>query len=291
MKMKLIITALTLLILSPFAFVQGQGISLERIEGGSLIAGEIVADGATPVYLYLRLTGSSSVCPGFTAGFKVYSGDGALWTAATVEALDVGTAWSTMFDSPGGLFLSHLSCSGTGEDTVGIGALAIEAGLLANFDEESFRIAIGPIASEHQGKTIALDSCFFGPVGHWMMAGGGSFDWDGPHTFDLVAMTDVPSYGGDLPGNFALGQNYPNPFNPDTEIRFELPTRAHVNISIYNLLGQRVRVLIDEERSAGYHTVTWDGRNSFGEGVSSGVYLYKMDTGNSVETKKMMLLK
>lgn len=291
MKTRLLITTIFLLILTPLATVQGQGISLERIEGGSLAESEIVADGSTPVYFYLRLTGSASTCAGFTAGFKVYSTDGATWTAPVASELDVGTAWTSMFDSPGGLFFSYFSNDGAGEDTVGIGALAISAGLPADFNEESFRIAIGPIGAEHVGKTISLDSCFYGPVGHWMMAGGGTFDWDGPHTFSLVTSTGVPTYGDELPGRFALGQNYPNPFNPSTEISYELPTRAHVNISIYNLLGQRVKVLVDEVRSAGYHTVTWNGKNQFGESVSSGVYLYKMDSGQALETKKMLLLK
>jgi hypothetical protein len=95
----------------------------------------------------------------------------------------------------------------------------------------------------------------------------------------------------DLPADFALAQNYPNPFNPSTVIGFALPTRQNVTLSVYNLLGQKVRTLRDEEMDAGNHEVVWDATNEGGAKVASGVYFYKLTTEDFVDTKKMMLLK
>jgi len=89
---------------------------------------------------------------------------------------------------------------------------------------------------------------------------------------------------------FALSQNYPNPFNPETEIRFQLPEDVHVTLSIFNLLGQKVRTIIDKQMTTGYHTIKWDGRNDFGNSVASGVYLYVIQAGKFCEVKKMVLM-
>ncbi len=93
------------------------------------------------------------------------------------------------------------------------------------------------------------------------------------------------------PEEFQLLQNYPNPFNPQTEISYSIPEDSHVRLSIYNLLGQQVRLLVDEYQGAGAKRVVWDGRNENGESVASGIYLYRLEAGQYVETKKMSLLK
>lgn len=96
---------------------------------------------------------------------------------------------------------------------------------------------------------------------------------------------------GSLPYRFELSQNYPNPFNPVTTIEYSLPERSHVKIEIYNVVGQRVRTLVDRENVAGSYTVTWDGTTSVGVPVATGVYLYRFQAGDHFETKKMLLLK
>ncbi len=92
--------------------------------------------------------------------------------------------------------------------------------------------------------------------------------------------------GQDLPYTFGLDQNYPNPFNPTTQISFEIPASAHVKLEVFNMAGQKVATLADEEMSAGLHTVTWDASHN-----SSGVYLYRLEAGNQVDSRKMILLK
>ncbi|NIR50860.1 T9SS type A sorting domain-containing protein [candidate division KSB1 bacterium] len=73
-----------------------------------------------------------------------------------------------------------------------------------------------------------------------------------------------------------MHQNYPNPFNPTTEIKFGLPQPGEVTLSIFNIVGQKVRSLLNGPKTAGYHSVIWDGRNDFGNQVVSGVYVYRI---------------
>jgi hypothetical protein len=93
------------------------------------------------------------------------------------------------------------------------------------------------------------------------------------------------------PTDFALRQNYPNPFNPTTVIQYALPKASFVKIQIFNVLGQKVRNLVEEEQEPGYQTIYWDGKDDGGVEVSSGVYFYKIEAGSFVKAKKMTLLK
>ncbi len=94
-----------------------------------------------------------------------------------------------------------------------------------------------------------------------------------------------------LPKTYALSQNYPNPFNPETNIGYQLPVDSWVTLNIYNISGQLVRTLVDEKRKAGRYAVTWDGCDSFGKPVSSGIYLYRLQAGGFTQTKRMILIK
>ena len=95
-----------------------------------------------------------------------------------------------------------------------------------------------------------------------------------------------------LPTEFSLGQNYPNPFNPETTIRYELPVNAKVNLYIYNTIGQLVTRLVDgAQENAGKKKIRWNGRDDFGNKVSSGVYFYMIQTDGFKAVKKMLLLK
>jgi hypothetical protein len=88
-----------------------------------------------------------------------------------------------------------------------------------------------------------------------------------------------------------LDQNYPNPFNLSTEVRFTLPDAAKVTLSIYNILGQKVTTLVDGEKTAGTHSVFWDGKDKSGAEVASGIYFYRIKAGDFQEQKKMLLIK
>ncbi len=95
-----------------------------------------------------------------------------------------------------------------------------------------------------------------------------------------------------IPEEFALSQNYPNPFNPSTTIEYQLPKQSKVNLVIYNILGQEVIRLVDnQETQAGYYEVKWEGRNNLNQQVGSGVYFFRLFSKDFVQTKKMLLLR
>lgn len=99
-------------------------------------------------------------------------------------------------------------------------------------------------------------------------------------------LTDVREHPQATPREFSLAQNYPNPFNPGTTIRFDLPRSSRVVLKVYNLLGQEMSTLVNEQLPAGTHTVQWDGT-----GRANGAYLYELSVDGSVNTRKMLLVK
>jgi hypothetical protein len=104
-------------------------------------------------------------------------------------------------------------------------------------------------------------------------------------TIDPDVATSAP-VEGELPQNLSLSQNYPNPFNPVTQIEYELPERAEVRLEVFNIQGQRVATLVDAAQAAGTHSVRFNAGN-----LSSGVYLYRLQSGNSLLSRKMTLVK
>jgi len=94
-----------------------------------------------------------------------------------------------------------------------------------------------------------------------------------------------------LPDRVTLHPNYPNPFNPTTTISYNLHQDSNVVVAIYNLLGQNVKTLVNENQVAGFHSITWDGKNDLGEGVSSGSYIIRIQTDDLSQSKKMLILK
>jgi hypothetical protein len=94
-----------------------------------------------------------------------------------------------------------------------------------------------------------------------------------------------------VPGQFGLSQNYPNPFNPSTVIQYQLAQDSHVGLTIYDILGQKIKTLVSGMQQAGYYNITWDGTNNSGNKVASGIYIYRLQAGNFTKTLKMNLLK
>ncbi|MFZ0390070.1 MAG: FlgD immunoglobulin-like domain containing protein, partial [Calditrichia bacterium] len=106
------------------------------------------------------------------------------------------------------------------------------------------------------------------------------------------AVTEIEIYTEKtVPADFALEQNYPNPFNPETRIRYSLPQQQRVELTIYNALGQQVRNLESGLKSAGSHTAVWDGTDNSGNKVSSGIYIYRLKSGEFESRHKMILMK
>ncbi|MDZ7363200.1 MAG: T9SS type A sorting domain-containing protein [candidate division KSB1 bacterium] len=109
---------------------------------------------------------------------------------------------------------------------------------------------------------------------------------------DILAAIEEQNSKEQIPSDFVLQQNYPNPFNPTTQIRYELPRAVHVSVIIYNSLGREIRRLVDRVQPAGYHHVTWNGRDQRGKPVPSGIYHYRLQVGDEVvATRKMLMAK
>lgn len=108
---------------------------------------------------------------------------------------------------------------------------------------------------------------------------------------ESVKLTLVAGKSSPVPSEYSLLQNYPNPFNPSTVIRFRLPAASDAQLTVYNVLGQKVRVLFNGSLQAGEHSYEWNGQNDNGESVQSGIYFYRLETPSWSDSKKMTFLK
>jgi outer membrane protein assembly factor BamB len=117
---------------------------------------------------------------------------------------------------------------------------------------------------------------------------GGDSAWDVSNKTFSIAIVGIED--GVVSGSFRLLQNYPNPFHSSTSIRYELPVSTRVEISVYNLLGQKTRRLVDTYRNPGSYTVRWDGRNESGNSVASGLYFCILKTDKALATRKIHLI-
>ncbi len=124
------------------------------------------------------------------------------------------------------------------------------------------------------------------------LIGGSNFQYrlkqiDNDGKFEYSNILEVTA----VPAKFELSQNYPNPFNPSTTIKYYTPQNSFVTLKIYDMLGREIATLVNEQISPGYHEAIWNGLDSKGVSVSSGVYIYRLTAGNFTKTKKMNLLK
>jgi len=94
----------------------------------------------------------------------------------------------------------------------------------------------------------------------------------------------------EIPFNFELFQNYPNPFNPETAIKYDVPQNGRVEVVVFNILGQRIRTLVNEIKPPGFYHIKWDGTSDLGLQMTSGVYFYRLKAGEFTQTRKMLLL-
>jgi hypothetical protein len=110
-------------------------------------------------------------------------------------------------------------------------------------------------------------------------------------TTNIITDVEEDERGDILPYQFELSQNYPNPFNPVTTIEYAITSRCEVTIEVFNVLGQKVRTLVSDTKAAGSYRIEWSGTDESGRSVSTGVYLYRFQAGDVLQTKKMLLLK
>ena len=144
--------------------------------------------------------------------------------------------------------------------------------------EGRVRLSSGEAVAAAQVMVFDLTALQRGPVAQV------TTDADGLFALPLASLG-----GPVVPQGFALGQNYPNPFNPSTIIPYQLPTAAHVRLEVFNVLGQRVATLVNEERPAGFHAARWDATDAAGQAVAAGVYIYRL-RGEGVELTRRLVL-
>jgi hypothetical protein len=136
---------------------------------------------------------------------------------------------------------------------------------------------------------------FFGPGGNKLFKINrlhtGSTSWYILANSGNISAVSVPDKNSALPSYYRLECNYPNPFNPETTIKYDLPRMSKVTLVVYNLLGEKIRTIVDEHQSAGSYAVIWDGTDEFQKFVSSGLYFYRINADDYIETRKMLLLR
>lgn len=114
---------------------------------------------------------------------------------------------------------------------------------------------------------------------------------DGVHVITTQGSTDVKNPGEEIPTVFSLYQNYPNPFNPATTIEYDVPKQTMINLIVYDILGQKVKTLERGIKTIGRHRTSWDGTNDFGNRLSSGIYIIRLETDKILSSMKVMMLK
>ncbi len=247
---------------------------------------------------HLWASGSRIFAGSWTEGAFVSTDTGSSWTQAPTNATCFANSDHYLYggNEYGGPYRS--SDNGTSWVSCDSGLTAFDVQCLASHGSNVFAgTMVGVFLSTNDGvswnkvNSGFTESITFSPDIHavtiredYVFAGaGGRGCWRRPLS-DFV--TTVPNDRSQVPGVFNLEQNYPNPFNPSTTIRYALPQRSHVILSLYNTLGQHVATLKNGEEQAGYHEVAFDGSK-----LASGVYIYRLQAGTYVGMKRLLLLR
>ena len=145
---------------------------------------------------------------------------------------------------------------------------------------DDFRVQYNSVVID-AGTDVGLIEDYIGnPVPFGTRPDMGAYEWQG---------TGVGNY--ELPIAYYQLTNFPNPFNPTTRIEFSIPEESKVELSIFNIKGQKIKSLLSDQIAAGEHSIIWNGEDASGKKVSSGVYLYKLNTGKQTYANKMVLVK
>ena len=168
------------------------------------------------------------------------------------------------------------------EDEISLLNLSSEQGFIIYGERDRFDNAAGM-----GGSLVATGDYNNDGFADLVISGNLDYERETLYVFDnLAGITVNNQFENDIVSTFNLEQNYPNPFNPSTTINFSVQQAGNVTMSVYNLLGQQVAILVDQKMQAGSHSVTFDA-----SALSSGTYIYRITSGDFVQTKKMMLIK
>ncbi len=299
-----------------------------KIESVSnLISGDTVQAGEN-MRILIRFTNDIALRADVANGYRFSSPDGATWDSTTIDSIgpifDPGTPedpsddYCTYFVNRFNMAASfgEFNCDGVGADTVsflGSGAeTPTSRKLPATWNDTVYAITLWFHNNDAHNTRVCVDTCFFQPGGTWKwvvspsagvlldkfpvfqgLTGQAYSQPDGGYCFRIWDQAQGVDGTDDLnlPKAFALQQNFPNPFNPATIIKYDVPRRSPVKLTVFNVLGQKVKTLVDGVKEASSYEVSWDGTTDGGSSVSSGIYFYKMEAGSFVQTKKMVMMK
>ncbi|MBT4483232.1 MAG: T9SS type A sorting domain-containing protein, partial [Candidatus Latescibacteria bacterium] len=206
--------------------------------------------------------------------------DGTIWagTMTGVSKYDGDTWISYTVDN--GLANNHvtsIACGSEGEVWIG----SDQGGGVSHYNGETWTTFTTDDGLGHN----SISALAVGPDNTVWIGSAGGLQHYIPETGTFVNETDI------LPEEIKIISNYPNPFNPETTIEFTLPSESAVDLSIYNITGQKVRTIVSESMIAGIHSIRWDGTSESGQTLSSGVYIARITMGEKVAARSMMLMK
>jgi len=176
-------------------------------------------------------------------------------------------------DSSGSIVFIFPQQGSTKKDTTDVHGFYSISGLLEGDNYTLRAVHAGYDTATYYGVTISSDTTI---------------------NFELYKKPVGVEIAGDekvVPRVYSLSQNFPNPFNLKTTIKLALPQDSQVRLKVYNVAGQLVKTILDKGMKAGYHLLSWDGRNNFGQRLSSGIYFLRVEAGSFKSTKRMILLR
>jgi len=235
-------------------------------------------------------------------GVFLSTNNGASWTAVNTgltntAVFSLAVNGSNLFaGTDGGVFLS--TNNGTSWTAINTGLTNTRVRSLAVNGSNLFAGTLGGVffstnngtswAAVNTGLTNTVVSSLAAHSSNLFAGTDGGGVWRRPLSEMVTAVEDDFSQA---PVGFTLEQNYPNPFNPSTTIRYQLPKTTEVVLKIYNIFGQEVRTLVNARQPVGMNAVVWDGRDQSGKEVSSGIYIYRLQTGESMQSRKLSFVR
>jgi hypothetical protein len=261
------------------------------------------------VFYIERTCLTPELIPGASNGFTITATGGATWSYADSHPDYLyQDAFSSVVWNLGGLFFTKYDMDGFSPDRFLSGGAALPGSGMPIISDEPYFHMILDIGS-WDGE-ICIDSSFLAPAGTWkfsqMTCGQGGaenrplfvdkYGNDDNHPICITVSEQSVDAADDFDADnvthpIALHQNYPNPFNPSTTIEFYLDRTADVELHVFNVIGQRVRLFDLGQLGRGIHSTVWDGKDDAGNSLPSGLYFYRMEAGSQTHLKKMILLK
>jgi hypothetical protein len=307
MKKYLILLTLTIMLL-PWAQALGtdaMAVVSDTLPNGSIEVGK-------PFLLDIYLSNDYAELTGLSLPLSMYSSDasitsithvdftdssGAGWNVFSADSVPFGTSYDdnsiVMYNgwqSLWGLLSLWYGTSWNGSlpDTINFSGATMSGWAISDTTKY-----LGFALQIDEEGTFCIDSVNHNNDAYDWLFDDPSTSFNGPYCWTVQMVNDVSEITDRnmLPTEYALGQNYPNPFNMQTKFEFALPKHSSVKVDVFNILGQKIKTVVDGEFEAGYYQADWDGTNQEGLVVASGMYFYKITADNFSSTKKLMLLK